>query len=132
MSGETDLKTLLKTLRPELLEQEFVFCSVQGELMDYSHLNPVASFMETEGLSLIVPLALAEQHAITYTGIFKQISLSVHSSLEAVGLTAAIASALAAQGISANVVAAYYHDHIFVPRDKAEASMKALSELCHD
>lgn len=131
MSGETNLEALLKTLRPVLLKEDFIFCSVQGELFDYSHLKPVASFTETEGLSLIIPLALARQHGIAYSGIFKQISLSVYSSLDAVGLTATIANALAARGISANVVAAYHHDHIFVPSDKAEASMQALNDLCH-
>jgi hypothetical protein len=53
----------------------------------------------------------------------------VHSSLEAVGLTAAVAGALTAAGISANVVAAFHHDHVFVPADRAEAAMAQLDLL---
>nr|WP_275889019.1 ACT domain-containing protein [Desulforhopalus vacuolatus] len=64
-----------------------------------------------------------------YEGVFKGITLTVHSSLEAVGLTAAISSKLAEKGISANVIAAYYHDHIFVQTEKAEMAMEALNEF---
>ena len=55
-------------------------------------------------------------------------SLMIHSSLDAVGLTAAVASRLADHGISANVVAGYYHDHIFVPVEAAEQALGALKE----
>jgi hypothetical protein len=57
------------------------------------------------------------------------ITLRVHSSLAAVGLTAAVAAALSDHGISANVVAAYCHDHIFVPADRAEEALAALRSL---
>ncbi|WP_175108399.1 ACT domain-containing protein [Pararobbsia alpina] len=41
------------------------------------------------------------------------ITLTVNSALEAVGLTAALATALGNSGISCNVVAGAYHDYIF-------------------
>ncbi|HBY88217.1 MAG TPA: transporter, partial [Colwellia sp.] len=32
--------------------------------------------------------------------------------------------------ISANVIAAYYHDHIFVQSEKAELALKVLNDFC--
>ena len=66
---------------------------------------------------------------IDYESVYKLISLNVHSSLDAVGLTAAFSAKLAEKNISANVVAAYYHDHIFVPEEKAEQALAAISEF---
>jgi uncharacterized protein len=59
------------------------------------------------------------------------ITLTVHSALEAVGLTAAFSKALADVNISCNVVAGYYHDHIFVPQQDAEKAMAVLESLAH-
>jgi hypothetical protein len=81
-------------------------------------------FKESEGLTLIISVEDAEKANIAYESKFKQITLTVHSSLDAVGLTAAIAIKLASHGISANVVAAYYHDHIFVQSEKADKALK--------
>ena len=89
----------------------------------------MASFVEREGLTLVLPSEAAERASLAFEGVFRQITLSVHSSLEAVGLTAAVAAKLTAKGISANVIAAYYHDHIFVPADKAQAAFRALQEF---
>jgi len=72
---------------------------------------------------------MADQHAFGYEAVFRKISLRVHSSLEAVGLTAAFATQLSDEGISANVVAGYFHDHIFVPRQDAERAITALNQL---
>lgn len=66
---------------------------------------------------------------LEFEGSFRQITLTVHSSLEAVGLTAAVSTKLAAKGISANVIAAYYHDHIFVQTAKAELALSVLQEF---
>jgi hypothetical protein len=129
MAGITELDELLKSISPELQSGEYVFCSVGGNYSDYSHLNPLASFKESEGLSLILPVEAAEKANIAYEGKFKQITLTVHSSLDAVGLTAAIAIKLASHGISANVVAAYYHDHIFVQSEKADKALMALNDF---
>jgi len=129
MSGITDLDELLKSMRPKLLEQEYVFCTVSGELSEYLALKPVATFVEAEGLTLVLEKGAAQTAGIPFESAFRQITLTVHSSLEAVGLTAAVATKLAAKGISANVVAAYYHDHIFVQAEKAEAALAALQEF---
>lgn len=130
MAGITELDTLLKSMRPKLLEQEFVFCTVSGELSDYLSFNPLASFVEEEGLTLVLEKSAAIRAGLSFEGRFRQITLTVHSSLEAVGLTAAVSAKLASKGISANVIAAYYHDHIFVQSEKAEAALSALLEFC--
>ena len=126
MTGITELSALLSSMSPELQKEEFVFCSVKGRIADYIHLNPVCFFQEQEGLTLVLSVDSAIQAYLPFDAKFKQITLTVHSSLEAVGLTAAIAEKLTAHNISANVIAAYYHDHIFVPTDKAEQAMDAL------
>jgi hypothetical protein len=89
----------------------------------------LASFQEDEGLSLILEQTAADKAGLIYESVFRGITLTVHSSLDAIGLTAAVVGELAEHGISANVVAASYHDHIFVPRDKAEQALKLLVAL---
>ncbi|CAM3005453.1 ACT domain-containing protein [Vibrio mytili] len=129
MAGITQLDDLLKSLSPHLLEPEFVFCSVTDEIADYVSFDPVATFKEAEGLTLVLEKSVALDAGLAFDGSFKQITLTVHSSLDAVGLTAAVATKLASKGISANVIAAFYHDHIFVPSAKAEDAIAALREL---
>ena len=129
MSGITELDKLLKSMEPKLLESEFVFCTVSGSLVDYVSLNPVATFFETEGLTLVVEKSIAQNAELQFEGTFRQITLTVHSSLEAVCLTAAVSEKLASKGISANVIAAYYHDHVFVQSAKAEIALSALKEF---
>lgn len=129
MAGITDLNILLRSMRPHLLDAEFVFCTRSGSLKDYCGLNPVATFQEAEGLTLVLEKTVAEAAGFAFSGSYRQISLTVHSSLDAVGLTAAIATKLASKGISANVIAAYYHDHIFVQQHKAAEALAALQEF---
>jgi hypothetical protein len=129
MSGITGLDELLRSMEPQLLETEFVFCTVSGSIVDYASLNPTATFFEKEGLTLILEKYVAQKAGFQFEGSFRQITLTVHSSLEAVGLTAAVSTKLADKGISANVVAAYYHDHIFVQSTKAEIALSALKEF---
>lgn len=129
MVAITDLDLLLKSMSPKLLDPTYVFCSVQGPAADYLALEPLAIFREDEGLTLVLERQRALQAGLPFEGEFRQITLSVHSSLDAVGLTAAVSGQLAGQGISANVIAAFYHDHIFVPQQKAAAAMEALQAL---
>ncbi len=89
----------------------------------------MASFREAEGLTLLVTKEDADKAGFNYESVFRGITLTVHSSLEAVGLTAAVSGKLAEEGISANMIAAYYHDHIFVPAEEADAALSALEEL---
>lgn len=130
MSGERDLEKLLKMMSPELADGEYIFCTFHNaQYGDYSELEPVAAIRESEGLTLVIPKFKADQKGIPYESVFKQITLTVHSSLDAVGLTAAFSSKLAAHGISANVVAGYYHDHIFVKKEHAQSAIEVLNEL---
>ena len=129
MSGITDIDKLLRSMSPKLTETEFVFCTVSGALKEYVELNPISTFIESEGLTLVIEKSVAEKSGLPFEGTYNQITLTVHSSLEAVGLTAAVASKLTSKGISANVVAAYYHDHIFVQASKAKAAIAALEEF---
>ena len=129
MSGITELDELLRAMSPKLLDSEFVFCTVKGKLNDYAELDPVATFIESEGLTLVLEKSVAEKAGLAFDGSFSQITLTVHSSLEAVGLTAAVATKLASRGISTNVIAAYYHDHVFVQTSKAGEALSALQEF---
>ncbi|WP_448217228.1 ACT domain-containing protein [Endozoicomonas sp. 2B-B] len=129
MSGIVDLGKLLESMNPVLVEDEFVFCNVSGQLSEYINLNPLATFNESEGLTLVLPKKCAESAGISFENTYKQITLTVHSSLEAVGLTAAISNKLASKGVSANVIAAYFHDHVFVQSEKANAALAALHEI---
>ncbi|MDX6678336.1 MAG: uncharacterized protein QOE31_2388 [Solirubrobacteraceae bacterium] len=77
----------------------------------------------------MLPRDQADRAGLPYDGDFARITLRVHSALDAVGLTAAISAALAARGISANVIAGHHHDHVFVPADRAQDAIAALKEL---
>ncbi|WP_105422253.1 ACT domain-containing protein [Neorhizobium sp. T25_27] len=130
MSGITDLSTLLASLEPVLLEDEFVYATVPLEKThDYLALKPIGLFFEKEGLTLILPKEAAEKAGLASSMPLRCITMMVHSSLEAVGMTAAMAAVLTKEGISANVVAAYYHDHIFVRAADAERAVAALRAL---
>ena len=131
MAGETQLSTLLASMSPQLQPEEYVFCCLQHPDIAHTQLSPIATFRESEGLTVVITKAEAMAHQLPYESIFKCITLTVHSSLDAVGLTAAVATKLAQYDISANVIAAYYHDHIFIQAEKADAAMSALLEFSH-
>jgi len=130
VSGETDLKKILAIMQPGLLAGEFVFCSLPGEAYgDLAELNPIASYQEVEGLSLILEKSAADRAELSYESVFRAITLSVHSSLDAVGFTATVCKRLAENGISTNVVAATFHDHLFVPSNMADKAVQLLMEM---
>lgn len=130
VAGEMNLANLLKHMRPELQPGLYVFATVAPEMArDWIELKPLGTFREAEGLTLIVEQAEAVKAGLTCSGPMRQITLMIHSALEAVGLTAAFAAALTREGISANVIAGYYHDHIFVPEADAERAVRALETL---
>jgi hypothetical protein len=130
MSGITNLQTLLRDMSPHLRKQVYVFCTFsQARYGDHSHLYPLASFAEDEGLTLVLEQGVADAYKIPYETTLRCITLTVHSSLEAVGLTAAIASKLKDRNISANVIAAFFYDHVFVTADRADDAMQALKEF---
>ena len=130
MTGIKELQTLLANVDPVLDERSFVFCTFPDfNSNDICRLNPIGMFQEKEGVTLIITKQQAIDSHIDYESVYKLISLNVHSSLDAVGLTAAFSAKLAEKNISANVVAAYYHDHIFVPEEQAEQALMAICEL---
>ena len=133
MSGETDLGKLIGAMQPVLGKPEYVFASLDKDSsVSLTELAPLGTFHEKEGLTVIVTKTHADVLGLAYQCAFQCITLNVHSSLDAVGLTAAVSAALALQGISANVVAAYYHDHIFVPTEKAAQALSCLNDLTRD
>jgi len=127
MSGIADLEKLLGSMSPELLADEYVFCTMpNGRYGDFPELSPLSVFFENEGMTLVVKRESAELSGLEYQGRYRCITLTVHSSLEAVGLTAAVSTKLSEHNISANIIAAYYHDHVFVPAAHAEKAILLL------
>jgi len=128
MAGETALATLLRSMSPQLNDGDYVFCTLaDGRIPEGCEV--IGSFREQEGLTLIVERQQAEQAGLAFEYVAAWITLNVHSALEAVGLTAAFATALGKAGISCNVIAGYYHDHLFVGRADAERAMTVLRQL---
>jgi len=128
MPGETNLNKLLRNMTPVLNEGDYVFCSI-SDLNGIDINEIIASFKEIEGTTVILKKQIADDLKLPYSYTASWITLTVHSSLEATGLTAAFANALADEGISCNVVAAYYHDHIFVDKKDADKAIEALTNL---
>ncbi len=125
MAGVTDLDELLLTLRPEVRDGEYVIVVSEADL------PAEATIRETEGTTLVLRREHADAAGIPYDFVAAWITLTVHSDLAAVGLTAAFSTALADAGISCNVLAGYHHDHLLVPvarRDDALEVLAALSE----
>jgi hypothetical protein len=128
--GERNLDALLASLEPVLHDGEFAFVTFPETAYGaHAELHPVAAFAEAEGLTLVIPRHQAEAVGLRFEGVFSMITLNVHSSLAAVGLTAAVADALTKRGISANVIAAFHHDHVFVPVERGQEALEALEAL---
>jgi len=129
MPGEGNLKTLLQNMRPEMQEGIFVFCSVPEDQEIPATLKPVQIFREREGTTLIVRREEAEAAGLSHQFASRMITLTVHSSLEAIGFLAAITGRLAEAGISVNAVSSFYHDHPFVPEHKADEALRHLQAM---
>lgn len=127
LSGEMDLQRLLASMRPALMPGTYVFATIPLGSAVPANVEPVMSFRETEGTTLILDADAAG--ALGLDAIFRcrMITLTVHSSLDAVGFMAAITMRLAAAGIGVNPVSAFYHDHLFVPEGKAKEAMEVLA-----
>ena len=129
--GEADLARLLFGMEPALDKREFAFCSLAPEAAEPLLPRAWATAREAEGVTLILEAAEARSLGLSFDATWALITLSVHSSLSAVGFLAAMAAALAREGLSVNAVSAYYHDHLFVPwaeRQRAVAVLEALSK----
>jgi uncharacterized protein len=128
MAGETSLQTLIRSMSPELNDGDYVFCSVANAGV-LNGVEALGSFREREGLTVILECQQAEALGLSFDYLAAWITLNVHSALEAVGLTAAFASALGQAGISCNVIAGFYHDHLFVGKDDANKALSVLRQL---
>ncbi len=128
MSGETNLKRLIATMNPILNEGDYVFVSLNN-LNEIKRSDTLFEFKEKEGITMVLEKDKADRLKLKYEFVTSWITLEVHSSLEAVGLTAAFSSALANEKISCNVVAGYFHDHIFVAVNDAMKAIQVLTAL---
>ncbi|MDA8482474.1 ACT domain-containing protein [Pseudomonas resinovorans] len=128
MAGETALSTLIRNMSPQLNPGQYVFCTLDdaARLQDSV---PLGTFREQEGLTVILERDEADRLGLSYDYTAAWITLQVHSSLSAVGLTATFAAALAQAGVSCNVVAGYFHDHLFVASEDAERAVSTLRAL---
>ncbi|WP_432062528.1 ACT domain-containing protein [Streptomyces sp. S1] len=127
MNAERDLTRLLARLRPELDPGRYVFTTVDGPAP--AGVAPVVTVTEAEGLTLVVRQEEADAASLAYDYVAGRITLRVHSALDAVGLTAAVAGELAGAGMSCNVVAGFHHDHLFVEHARAEEALAVLNRL---
>jgi hypothetical protein len=128
MSGECDLETLLRDLAPVLRSERYVIGSVES-WPDPLPGGLLATIQEPEGLTVIAPVTDAKELGLDSSVVFRCIRLDVHSSLEAVGLTAAVSTRLARHGISANLLAGAHHDHLLVLEGDAERALLVLEAL---
>jgi len=130
--GETNLQTVLDSLAVSCDNVEYGFA--KNESGDYT-IPPgqvLGTFRESEALTIFAEVEVLKEHGLEYMGPLAKITIEVHTALELVGLTAVLATKLGDSGISANVVAAYYHDHIFVPYEDRERAIRALLSLKTD
>lgn len=128
MSGECDQHRLQQQMAPRLQPETFVYCTF-ADFQLPAGLQPICTFREAEGLTAIVERSQAERARVPYVFEARLITLTVHSSLEAIGFLATIATSLAKAGISCNAVAAYHHDHLFLPVARAADAMDVLNAL---
>jgi hypothetical protein len=128
MNGEKNLSELIKNMTPKLNKGAYVFLS----LVDVSIINrkdTICEFKEAKGTTVVVKKELADSLKLQYQFVASWITLEIHSSLEAVGLTALFSSELTKHKISCNVIAGYYHDHIFVDKNDGERAILVLNNL---
>jgi len=127
-TGETNLGRLLSGMRATLDDKTYVFVTVPDDAVPQG-LAPRMMFREAEGTALILEQQDAIAAGLPANFPCRMITLNVHSALEAVGFIARVATTLAAQGMGVNPVSGFYHDHLFVPEDRADDAMKILKDL---
>ena len=131
MSGVVDLGVLCRQMTPHLAEEVYVYCTFSDFRLP-GGLEPICTFREAEGLTAIVGRREAEAAALPYVFPCRLITLAVHSSLDAVGFLARITDRLSRAGIACNAVAAFHHDHLFVPEARAEETLQLLRDLASE
>jgi hypothetical protein len=131
MTGALDLDDLCRRMTPRLADGVYVYCTFSDFRLPPG-LEPVGTFREAEGLTAIVSKSQADAARVPYVFPCRLITLAVHSSLDAVGFLARITARLARAGIACNTVAAFHHDHLFVPEARAEEALRLLQGLASE
>lgn len=132
MAGETNLSRLLTSMRPALDPDTFVFAVLPAGRPIPDAVEPLMTYREAEGLTLVLRREDAMAAGLEHAFPCRLITLEAHSSLEAVGFLAAILPALASAGMGVNPVSAFFHDHLFVPADRAEDALAILERLTRE
>ncbi|WP_179378572.1 ACT domain-containing protein [Jannaschia marina] len=128
MTGERDIDVLMATLEPVLDPEIWVFATLTDRARAHD-IEAILRFEEAEGTTLVVTETTAQSEGLDAVFRSRRITLNVHSALDAVGFLAPIATRLAAAGMGVNPVAGFFHDHLFVPADRAEDAMHILHEM---
>lgn len=132
MTGAKDLSFLLRNMSPKLMKNEYAFCTVPPDRSEPIEAEPLMAFEEEEGLAVILDRQDADRNDLHYDQTWAMITLDVHSNLEAVGFLATVTARLAKNGISTNVVSAFFHDHLFVRSNRSGKAMQVLKELARE
>jgi len=127
MSGEVDLTTILKSLTIRRLPEPVTMACLGGPVKMEDGI--LAQIQEPEGTTVVTTVGEAERRGWPVEFVGAWLTVEVHTSLEAVGLTAAISAALTVKEIPCNVLAGFYHDHLVVPWERADEAVMALEEL---
>lgn len=128
MKAETNLSKLIEGMTPKLNDGAYVFVTLK-DVSQIDRNDTICEFKEEEGITVVIEKNKADLLKLDYEYVLSWITLMIHSSLEAVGLTAAISTALTNHNISCNVIAGYYHDHLFVSKQDSEKAVHVLTDL---